>query len=423
MSTRRPQPRTRVPDTQIASVRRETVLGLVVLLFVGVIAYLSTTAINGTPFTSAYEVRVPLPAESPVVRDGDPVRIGGRRAGQVRSVELGADGRTALALIELPDHRVGPGASARVRLKGLAGATYVALSPGDTRRPLPSGATLAAGSVTGAAQLSDVVAAFDAETRGALGRTLTGSGGGLAGRGTTLNRTLATLPGTLAQATPLLRAMVPQPGALTGLVDAFDGIAGAAAPSGTTDLRRLVPAARRVLQTTGAAAGDLDRTLATLPATQRQITRTLPRADTLLADVRAAAGRLRPGVQALRSALPAVLRVEDRRAGLTTLADVGRTAKPVLDMTLPVTLQLRGTATALSAVSDPLAKLATDLVPYRNELTEAPAGFTRWGDFVYQDGQAKGHRAVRFSMVFTPPCHRSAFSPPGTGAGNRKACR
>jgi ABC-type transporter Mla subunit MlaD len=415
--------RVRVPDTDIASPRRELTLGVLVLLLVAVIAYLSTTALSGSPFSSHYEVRMPLPADGPVLRDGDPVRVAGRRAGQVRHVEVAADGRTGVATLTLTDGKVGPGAGARVRLKGLAGSTYVELQRGDTRRPLPSGATLAAARVHGAPQLSDVVAAFDRQTRGALARTITATGTALGGRGTELNRTLATLPDALTRATPLLRALVPERGAVSGLVDAVDRVADAAAPAGSTALGDLLPAARAVLQATGAASGDLGATLAALPAAERQLARTLPRADALLDDVRAAAVRLRPGVDALRTALPAVLRVEDRRAGLGRLAALGRTATPVVRATLPVVLQLRGSATALSAVATPVAKLSTDLVPYRKELVEAPAGFTRWGDFVYQDGQAKGHRAVRFSMVFTCAHRRNPYPAAGTAQADRELCR
>lgn len=420
MSTRTPHPRRRIPDTQIASDRRETVLGIAVLLLAAAVIYLSTAAIDGSPLDGGTTLRVPLPDGSPIVRAGDPVRIGGRRTGQVRKVALNAQGSGAVATIELTGGaKVGPDASARVRLKGLAGATYLELTPGDTARPLRDGQALRAGRVQGAAQLADVVAAFDAATRRGLARTTTAMGEGLAGRGTTLNHTLAALAPTARATAPLLRAMTPQPGTLTVLVD---GAARLADDVAGPDLRALLPAARGVLTTTGAGAGDLGAAVDALPGLERQAGRTLPRADALLADLRGAATDLGPGVRALRAALPALRRAEGRAAGLADLAAVGRRATPVVRLTVPVALQLRGTATGLGAATAPVATLSDGLVPYRHELVEAPAGFTRWGGFRYDQGQAAGSKAVRFSMVFTCSGGRSPYGAPGSGPGDRKAC-
>jgi len=71
----------------------------------------------------------------------------------------------------------------------------------------------------------------------------------------------------------------------------------------------------------------------------------------------------------------------------------------------------------------PLGDLSHYLVPYRTELVQAPAGFDRWGGFRYDAGQAAGHRAVRFSMVFTCAKARDPYPAPGQAHRDRQACR
>jgi hypothetical protein len=74
-------------------------------------------------------------------------------------------------------------------------------------------------------------------------------------------------------------------------------------------------------------------------------------------------------------------------------------------------------------LGDALDSLAVWVARYPRELLEGPGGFTRWGKFQYQDGVAKGAKAVRFSMVFT--CHRARdpYPAPGAADNEEKRCR
>ncbi|MEA2442812.1 MAG: phospholipid/cholesterol/gamma-HCH transport system substrate-binding protein, partial [Thermoleophilales bacterium] len=148
-------------------------LGLAVLFVAAVLAYLSVTALEGSPLSSPYTVSVLLPAGSPVVKAGDEVRLGGERAGEVADVTL--DGQRGKATLRLDGMHLGRGATARIRPRGLAGAVYVELTPGDERHRLRSGTTLPVAKF--GVLVSDVAAAFDRDARGALARTLRGYGG------------------------------------------------------------------------------------------------------------------------------------------------------------------------------------------------------------------------------------------------------
>src|SRR4051812_21202707 len=86
-------------DRDVRTARRELMAGSAVLALIALIAYMSTVAIQGSPFDSAPSYEVELASSGPLLRKGAEVRIGGRRAGEVRAVRLA--GRLPVARIEL----------------------------------------------------------------------------------------------------------------------------------------------------------------------------------------------------------------------------------------------------------------------------------------------------------------------------------
>ncbi len=412
--------------------QRELWLGFAVLGVLAVVAYLSTVALNGGPLKTGREVQLALPPDGPVLRPGAEVRIGGERAGDVARVALDGRGRAALATLRVSDGHVGQGAVARVRLRGMAGAVYVDLQPGDAERPLADGAVLRA---RPAVQLTDVVAAFDADTRRAMATSLRGLGVGLEGRGQTLQHTIAVAPTVLKSSTAVLNASQSVPGRLHQLLGALQDVSAAAAPArGAADrtgsavprageLAATVAGARRTFGATARAAGPLGAALDLAPALERMVAGVLPVADRLLVHAAHAARTLQPAVLALDHSLPALRRVAARRVELGALETIGRRALPALRAAAPLVRAVRGPAAGLAATTPAIGTLAAYLVPYRTELVEAPAGFDRWGGFRYAAGAGAGHRAVRFSMVFTCARARNAYPAPGAAHRDREACR
>lgn len=405
--------------------RHPMVLGLAVLAVTAFIAYLSVIAINGVPFQDRYPVSAVVPADAPLLKDGDEVRIGGQRAGQVKAVELHPDG--ALVKMELTKGPVGRDARATVRLRGLAGAVYVQIDRGDTSRALPPDSTIERERTASAVELADVVDTFDPATRAGLGRTLAGYGGGLIGTGRDLNETVADLGPALSGITPLVDAFTPRPGEFSGFLRAARRTAGAAAPRGSRDLERLVPSAARTFGALGARRAELGAFLDRLRPFEDQALRTLPVADPVLADLAAAARDLAPGVRELARTTPALsslLASGDRFADLSRLA---RAAHPVLSDAGPLMRELQPGAGSLAPLVEPLAPLTGSFVPYRAEFIGAPEGFTEWGRFFYDANAGNAtdgvpHRGVRFGPVFT--CHpgRVLYPEPGTATGQRQPC-
>jgi phospholipid/cholesterol/gamma-HCH transport system substrate-binding protein len=413
-ATRRPSGRAR----GARSPGRELTLGIAVLVLLGLAAWISTIAIDGVPWSSPYEVKLALPPAAPLLHAGDEVRIAGERVGQVQSVTLAPDRNDrAVATLAIGGARIGAGASARIRPRGFAGAVDVDLEPGLRSRPLRSGSTVPA---LGSVQLTDVVSGFDASARRALARSVTGYGTGLAGSGVTLNRTIAATPPLLNRLTQVLQAVRPQSGVIEGTVGDLRVVAGAVSPPGV--LAQLVGGARSVLETTGAHAGAIGATIASLPAFEVTAATVLPGAHALLRQLAATSTQITPGIEALTRALPGIRSLEQRGPALAQLGSVAGAAAPVLSALTPALVKLAGPAAGLTPLSAPIAELANVLIPYQTELVQAPLGFTRWGNFTYGFGTGSGHRAVRFSMVLTCALARDPYPAPGAAGKERKQC-
>lgn len=401
--------------------RHTLALGIVVLALMAAMTYVSIIAINGVPFSDTYRVKLTVPADAPLLKDGDEVRVAGQRAGQVRRVER-ADGGGTLLTVELDEGPIGRDARAAVRLRGLAGSVYVAITRGDVSRPLPEDGVLPLARSGAGVELTDVLAGFDADTRRVLARTLEAYGNGLRGRGPELNRALGDLDPALRDLQPLLRALRPQPGALAAALRSMAGTTRAFARPGARELEPLL----RASSGAGAAIAQERRALGAaideLRPFEDAALRTLPLADLLLGDAASASRALAPAVRRLAAALPEVDRLLAQRPELAELPRLARAARPVLAPAGPLLIELRPTAGLLAPLANPLDSLAVHLAPYERELFLAPDGFVRWGQFTYPDGQAPGHRAVRFAPVFT--CHRgrTPYPKPGEALEHSQEC-
>jgi ABC-type transporter Mla subunit MlaD len=392
---------------------------VLVLAALALVGWISTVEINGVPWSSPYQLRLALPPGAPLLTAGDDVRVAGERVGQVSSVSLANGGDDhAVATLSISDSSIHRGASARIRPRGLAGAVYVDLYPGiRSRRSLPSGSRLR--TVSGGVQLTSVIAGFDGAARHAMQTVLSQTGDGLASRGLAVNDALARAPSLLANATTALHAADPEPGVLSDAIGSAYTVSSALAPPGDQTLGDIVSGARATLS----ATGNVSQTIAVLPATERSLAGTLAGADTLLQRATVAAHDLTPGVQALAQALPGLAALERGSPALSTLGDVAHDAAPVFAALIPALSELRGPASGLTPLTDPIDELAKVLIPYKQELVQAPLGFTRWGNFHYDFGTGSGHRAVRFTMVFTCGLGRDPYPKPGEASKDRKACQ
>ncbi|UTI66863.1 MlaD family protein [Paraconexibacter antarcticus] len=403
--------------------RHAVMVGVAVLAVIAAITYVSIIAINGVPFADPYKVSVVLPDAAPLLKDGDDVRIAGQLAGAVRAVTVDHAGH-AVARLDVNRDRtpLGRNAHVTVRLRGLAGAVYVALDPGDTSRPLTEGATLPRAQSSSGVQLTQVLDTFDPATRSALSRTLSAYGSGLVGRGEHINRALSDLPPTLPELTRIARASSPRDGDLAAVLGGLRRTsAGFATPHGR-ELAALLPPAAGTLEALAARGPAIRRSIVAVPPLEATAARVLPVADATLTQAADVVTRLTPTLLALRRTLPALQRLAGQRPGLQDLGTLARRADPVLQATRPLLAELHDPAAMLSPLARGLAPLSAYLATYRSDIAGAAHGFTTWGGFSYPFGQAPGTRAVRFAPIFTCAHGRDVYPAPGQAIAERQPC-
>jgi len=126
---------------------------------------------------------------------GAGVAVGGIPVGQVTGVT--AAGRRALVVMRI-DRRYAPvrqGTIARIRYATLLARKYVELSPASGTTPLPDGATIASDQTVTPVDFDQFLSSLDPETRRRAQVLLQQLGGGVEGRGATINLLLDQLAG------------------------------------------------------------------------------------------------------------------------------------------------------------------------------------------------------------------------------------
>ncbi len=319
------------------------------LLVLAALVVLAVRAPHGVPGVPTYRLDARF-ADLSGLTAGDDVRIGGVRVGQVDAPER--SGETAQVTLKLQrDVRALPaGTRAEVRSRGLLGARFLELLPGDGsagRGRLADGAVIPVTATGATVDLPTMLLAFDAPTRANLRATLDGLGGGFADQGVGLNDVLRRLPAQLRRFTATATALT-RGGELRRLAPGLDRALAAVDPVREELAAALAPAAdaaepfasgrRDVATTLQVAPGALARTrqhlagssalLAETRRLSRSLQRTLPRAPaalrataTLLRHARAPLARATPLLDAARAASPATARMVAALPPLLTMLD------------------------------------------------------------------------------------------------------
>jgi virulence factor Mce-like protein len=213
-------------------------VGAVTVLIALVAVFISYSANEGLPFVPTYRLEAELPNASKLV-EGNDVRAGGFRVGQVTGIEGGrrrVDGtERAIAVIELElDKRVEElpvDTRVTVRSRSALGLKYVDLTPGVSRRTLIPGDTIPLRARAAAPEdLEDVLSTFQPDTRADARKALQGFGDGLAGRGPAINRTIEELRPFLLRLEPIMRSLSARRTELRGLFPALGQALRQAAP-------------------------------------------------------------------------------------------------------------------------------------------------------------------------------------------------
>ena len=428
MTTGRVKPPNRFARAVSGTTRRleghTIALGLAVTAVGVVLAYIAWSSINGVPFQDRYELKAVVPRDSPILQEGDAVRIAGRLAGLVTEVEPGQRNMKVGMELRPSFAPVGRDARAKVRVKSLIYLTYVELDPGDLDDPMPEGGTIPLRHTGSNVDLLEVVQLFDRESRETLKKAIFNTGVGLAGRGEELNAALADLPHIARDGTAQLEAVTSERGAIAESLEGAGGVARGLGGERSDDVAATIGSGSAVLDTVAGRSEELGASIDLLRPVEDEFLLTAPLLDPVLEDAGELSRTLSPVLGELTAALPDLNRAlalgdELRRETdrLTSFID------PVLEAATPVIAALEPTVASIDPLLEPLTEFVGEISPYADDITAAAQGVLSATGVRYPEGQtAPDNPALRFSTVLT--CHRprDPYPEPGTTTGHSQSC-
>jgi phospholipid/cholesterol/gamma-HCH transport system substrate-binding protein len=392
-------------------------IGAVTVLVLMVAVFLAYNANTGLPFVPTRELKVDFANGANLVIGND-VREGGYRVGLVSDMDP----------IKLPDGQIGAqltlslnkangafpaDSTASIRPESLLGAKYVDLHRGTSETVIPDGGTLPLSQTTVPVQFDDIFGTFNPPTRRAIQQNLIGFGDALAGRGSALNDTIASLPALLGYLAPVARYLSDPRTQLTRFLRSLNRLVGTVAPVAPTFARLFTDMAT----TFAAISSDpnaLAETIAQSPSTLAVGTESLRVLQPFLANLTTLGEQLLPATVSLRAALPVLNPAIE--AGTRTLA---RT--PILNRGLEQVFKALeqlvlapGTDQALSGLSATVHTL-NPMVRYLGPFQTVCDDWNYWWTYVAE------HLSAHTSYGFAQRAMLNLASPSGGGVGEQGA--
>lgn len=238
---------------------------------------------------------------------GQQVQVAGVDVGEITGVRR-KDGRAIVKVRIEQDQLESVHRGARLTLRprtGLQDMT-IDLDPGDPRAPrIDTDAILPAAQTVSQVQIDEILQSLDADSRAYVQQALQATARGLGSEPDTLRRALRVATPTLQSTGRVLRTVRERRAAARSLVSRLNVL--------TTELAEhqeavgaTVRRASTTLRTIGDRGPELQAALAQLPSTLATADRTLRDTGAFADELRRTAGPLRPALDDVRSALPAV---------------------------------------------------------------------------------------------------------------------
>jgi virulence factor Mce-like protein len=298
-----------------ASIAASPVLiGAVTVLVALVAVVIAYNANSGLPFVPTYELKAELPSGGKLVK-GNEVRVGGFRVGVVDDLrpkvkEVDGEPRTiAVAGLKL-DKEIEPLAvdsQIRVRTRSALGLKYVELQPGTSHKTFARGDTIPLKQSSEPLEYEDVFKMFDRDTRPAIQKATAGFGDAFAGRGESINKSIAALNPFFRSLTPVMQNLSDPSTELDQFFLQLGRAAAQAAPVARTQAELFTDMA----DTFAAIAGDpraLQLTIEKGPSTMDVSIHSFRVQRPFLTDFADLSRRLRPAAEELPRSLPAINR-------------------------------------------------------------------------------------------------------------------
>jgi virulence factor Mce-like protein len=316
-------------------------VGAMTLLVAMVAVFLAYNANNGLPFVPTRELKLDIASGSDLVA-GNEVREGGFRIGlvqQLEPIELKSGQIAAQLTLQLSKAYgdVPVDSTAAIRPRSALGLKYIDLHKGSAKKMFSDGATMPITQTRVPVQFEDIFQAFDGKTRKAIDKNLVGFGDALAGRGSALNDTIASLPPLFSHLTPVAAYLSDPHTELTRLLDSLEGFMGTVAPVAGVNARLFTDMAT-TFEAIGRDPQALEATIAKSPSTEDVTVNSLKVQRPFLVDFNTLGKQLVPASASLRSSLPIINPAIEQ--GTATLI-----------RTPPLNSRLQGVMTALKNLS------------------------------------------------------------------------
>jgi hypothetical protein len=324
-------------------------VGAVTVLVTIVAVFLSYNANTGLPFVPTYDLKANLPNAAQLVR-GFEVRIGGARVGQVSKIEAKRrrDGSAYAQITMKLDKQIEPlrgDTTLLVRPRSAIGLKYVQLSPGRGGKDLSSGTVIPVRQARPqVVELDDFLNMFDDKARRGSQNSLTGYGGGFAGRGAALNTAIPGLVPLLKDLQPVAANLASRRTRIGRLFRALGAAAAEAAPVAEVQGALFVNLDTTFKALATVARPYIQESITEGPPTERVSIHDFPLQRPFLRNNAAFFRELRPGVATLPHSAP-------------ILADAFAAGTKTLPKTPPMNAQLAKVFESLANFSeDPLVR-------------------------------------------------------------------
>ena len=309
------------PPRGMSALGNPVLVGAMTALVVLVAVFLAYNANSGLPFVPTTELKVNIASGSDLV-PGDEVSEGGYQIGIVKSLQpvklrSGQVAAQVTLALDKAYGRVPVDSTVTIRPRSVLGLKYVDLTVGHSRQVFQDGSTVPIAQTSVPVQFEDVFQMFDTKTRSAIDQNLVGFGDALAGRGSDLNDTIASLPRLFYYLRPVAQYLAAPSTELTRFFDGLERFMGAVAPVAGTNARLFTDMAT-TFAAVSASPQNLERTIAESPSTEAVSTHSLEVQRPFLADLNTLGTQMAPATQELKLALPDINPAIE--AGTTTLA-------------------------------------------------------------------------------------------------------
>ncbi|RJS46733.1 MlaD family protein [Nocardioides cavernaquae] len=368
--------------------------GMVVLVLVSALLFVTFKAQTGMPFAKTTEVQA-LVSDVHSLRANDAVRQNSRRIGRVSEVDY-QDGAALVTMVLDGEVKVYRDAHAAVWDLSALATKFVELNPGTPEAGALGATPIPASQTEPSADLYELLDVLDPKTRAAATSMLREVGGGVAGHAEDLHAFLETSPDLLADLGTVSHALASPEADLPELLEDVDALS-SRFRGRERELQQLVAQSATTLTSLRVDAGEpLRQTLHRLPDTLAHTERAMSRLQTPLANTAQAMRALEPGAVALGHS------EKDLRGFLRDSVPVARKVAPVAHLATPALerlTQMMSAARALAPrVQEAIAYLRVPLsvlAPYAPEMASL---FLRGRSFVSQ-GPEPGVRYARLGVT------------------------